>query len=105
MQLADCPRLPENDPSGRTYDYAGIAWPVEYPLLRPIESSTRGKIEDLEIREPLVSDVRAIAKERENLQGSTKGVGMLCGLSPEEVESMAARDFSVLSEFLADFLS
>ena len=104
MNLEDCPRLPHDDPSGRTYDYAGIDWPVQYPLLRPLESETRGRIEQLEIREPLVSDTRAISKERDRMTGSAKGVGMLCALSPEEVEAMAARDFSVLSEFLSDFL-
>lgn len=104
MKLQDCPKLPESDTSGRVYDYAAIEWPVSYDLLRPVESGTRGKIEAVEIREPLVADTRAIARVSDRMEGSVRGLSMLCGISPEDIEKMAARDFSVLSEFLADFL-
>lgn len=105
MQMRDCPRLPKDDPSGRVYDYAKISWPVERELYRPIESETRGKIEKIQIREPLYGDMRMIAREPDKHEASVKGVAALCGLSPGEIEKMTARDWTETSEFLTDFLS
>ena len=104
MKLQDCPRLPKGDPSGRIYDYAKIKWPVSYDLLSPVKSDTRGEIKAVEIREPRVFDTRAIAKVPDRMDGSVKGLSMLCGVAPEDIDKMASRDFSVLSDFLVDFL-
>ena len=105
MKMQDCPRLPDGDKSGRLYDYSQISWPVERDLLRPIESPTRGKITRLSIREPLYRDVRMIAAEPDRHKASAKGVQTLCSLSEKELEEMSGRDWSEISEFLADFLA
>ena len=105
MKMQDCPRLPDGDKSGRLYDYSKIEWPVERPLYRPLKSETRGEIPELSIREPLYRDLRAVAKETDRHKASELAVTSLCSLSPAEVETMTARDWSEVSDFLADFLS
>lgn len=105
MTIDECPRLPKDDPSGHVYDYAEIDWPVEYVLLHPIESETRGRIERLEIREPLVSDLQTMSRIRDRTASSIRGVSLTCGLSGDEVGLMASRDYTTISEFLLDFLA
>ena len=105
MTIDECPRLPKDDPSGHVYDYAAIDWPVEYVLLHPIESDARGRIERVEIREPLVSDLRAMSRIRDRTEASIRGVSLTCGLSTDEVGLMASRDYTTLSAFLTDFLA
>ena len=105
MTIKDCPRLPRNDPSGHEYDYEAIVWPVTYDLLHPIQSPTRGQIACVEIREPLVSDLRAVTRVSDRTDASIRGVSLICGLSTEEVDLLAARDYTTLSRFLMDFLA
>jgi predicted DNA-binding protein (UPF0251 family) len=62
-----------------------------------------GKV--VEIREPLVRDIRAVKEFKENEEKEIRLIGNLTNLTIEELDALALKDYGKLQKALQDFLS
>lgn len=82
----------------------GVRFPVQYPLLTPLESQSRPEpLAELEVREPLAGEVEIANKEQTGTATVIRLVSLATSLSTDEVRSLGLRDYNRLSSLLLDF--
>ena len=80
-----------------------IAFPVEVPLLRPVEAGGR-KLESLSLREPTALDIELCWKHPGEITRMVHLLASLAELSPDEVRALKAADFARAAEAAGAFL-
>lgn len=59
----------------------------------------------IEMREPKVRDMRAVAQETNEQEQEIKLISNLTGLTAEEMDDLSLKDYARFGEALKDFLS
>ena len=81
-----------------------VCFPVQYPLLTPLESDARAEpLAELELREPVAREVEAANAEKTGTATVMRLVSLSAGLSMDEVRSLGLRDYNRISSLLLDF--
>jgi predicted DNA-binding protein (UPF0251 family) len=73
------------------------------PLTKEKVTLSDGKV--VEIREPLVRDIRAVKDFKDNEEKEIRLVGNLTNLTIEELDALTLKDYGKLQEVLQSFLS
>ena len=71
-------------------------------MKKEIVLSTGAKVE---IREPKVRDMRAVAQETNEQEQEIKLISNLTGLTADEMDDLSLKDYAKFGEALKDFLS
>ena len=80
-----------------------VEWPLEYALVRPVESGGR-KIEEVTLREPDTTDLELSWKAKSEVGRMIVLIATIGSLSPEDVRAFKAIDFTRLAKAVGDFL-
>ena len=78
---------------------------TSYTLKHSIKSTAGAPIISIEIRRPLVRDLRQAAKKGGNKEEQEiEMIGNLCHLAPDEVDKLDLADFAEIQKVIAGFL-
>ncbi|MXY70199.1 MAG: phage tail assembly protein [Acidobacteriia bacterium] len=80
-----------------------IEFPVEIPLLRPVEVGGR-KLESVSLREPTALDIEMCWKHPGEITRMVNLLASLAELAPDEVRALKAADFARAAEAAGAFL-
>ena len=98
MKYEDLPRNGKGDVIPEEVEF-----PVEIPLLRPVETGGR-KLEDLTLREPDAVDIELCWKADTEMSRMIILVSTLASLTPDDVRTLKAVDFMRVTRVVGAFL-
>ena len=81
----------------------GVEFPVEIPLLRPVEENG-ARLEELSLREPSARDIELCWKAGGEIPRMIHLVAILADMTPGAVRSLKALDFMRASRVISAFL-